>query len=213
MPRISHESSNARSSTSVLSQAIPVRRDRFVRSKSVPCPDCGAEVGASCVSAAGTPTQRHASRRRMALRAEAAEYSVDDVRFAVHMTFAQRRLILRNAGVTRSELADLLAINRTVMWTWLTTDHPAGPEGARFGAWLREHQDDRRAEMPAVLPEVVVQPQGKRCDPWSEPPPKRPDREPSRLDVGTLCDDCGKWLPGERHVCGRCYVKRNAARR
>lgn len=27
------------------------------------------------------------------------------------------------------------------------------------------------------------------------------------------CVDCGKWLPGERTVCGWCYVQRNASRR
>lgn len=26
------------------------------------------------------------------------------------------------------------------------------------------------------------------------------------------CEDCGKWLPGQRRVCGRCYVKRDQAR-
>jgi hypothetical protein len=36
---------------------------------------------------------------------------------------------------------------------------------------------------------------------------KRPEGEPSRLDVGTGCRECGKWLPGERSLCGACYVK------
>lgn len=39
------------------------------------------------------------------------------------------------------------------------------------------------------------------------------DQAPSRLDAGTACEDCGKWLPGERRVCGRCYVKRDEVRR
>lgn len=35
---------------------------------------------------------------------------------------------------------------------------------------------------------------------------KRPPREPSRLDAGSNCRECGKWLPGERQVCGACSV-------
>lgn len=30
----------------------------------------------------------------------------------------------------------------------------------------------------------------------------------SRLDVGSECRECGKWLPGERSLCGRCFVVR-----
>lgn len=33
------------------------------------------------------------------------------------------------------------------------------------------------------------------------------EREPSRLDAGSNCRECGKWLPGERILCGACYVK------
>lgn len=32
--------------------------------------------------------------------------------------------------------------------------------------------------------------------------------EPSRLDAGSNCQDCGKWLPGERRLCGRCLNRR-----
>ena len=28
----------------------------------------------------------------------------------------------------------------------------------------------------------------------------------SRLDVGSECTECGKWIPGERSLCGRCYA-------
>lgn len=28
----------------------------------------------------------------------------------------------------------------------------------------------------------------------------------SRLDGGSLCTSCGKWLPGERTLCGRCFA-------
>lgn len=39
-------------------------------------------------------------------------------------------------------------------------------------------------------------------------PPEREPGEPSRLDVGSHCQDCGKWLPGERKLCGQCLIKR-----
>jgi hypothetical protein len=30
----------------------------------------------------------------------------------------------------------------------------------------------------------------------------------ARLDVGSSCLTCGKWIPGERSYCGRCMAKR-----
>ena len=47
-------------------------------------------------------------------------------------------------------------------------------------------------------------------------PPKRSPQQPKsapRLDVGSTCRECGKWLPGERSLCGRCYVRAEAERR
>ena len=35
---------------------------------------------------------------------------------------------------------------------------------------------------------------------------RRPSTEPSRLDAGSECRECGRWLPGERSLCGRCSV-------
>lgn len=62
---------------------------------------------------------------------------------------------------------------------------------------------------PVVLPRVRT---GPVRDPANTPERyKRPPGE-SRLDVGSECRDCGKWLPGERILCGRCYVRRDASR-
>lgn len=47
-----------------------VKTDRRVPIRSVPCPDCAADVGEFCVKPDGTQTYRHVARRRMALRAE-----------------------------------------------------------------------------------------------------------------------------------------------
>lgn len=40
---------------------------------------------------------------------------------------------------------------------------------------------------------------------------RRGESEPSRLDVGGQCRECGKWLPGERSLCGRCSVLQGRA--
>lgn len=43
--------------------------DRAVRPRVVACPECKAEIGDGCVTAAGTPMQGyHRCRRRMAVR-------------------------------------------------------------------------------------------------------------------------------------------------
>lgn len=36
----------------------------------------------------------------------------------------------------------------------------------------------------------------------------RGPKEPSRLDAGSHCRECGRWLPGERSLCGTCYATR-----
>lgn len=76
---------------------------------------------------------------------------------------------------------------------------------------LRKHKTPRGEACPnvisgitkrlRVIPEVRIAPQGR---PRGE---KRPPSEPSRLDAGSACRECGKWLPGERSLCGACYVK------
>lgn len=37
----------------------------------------------------------------------------------------------------------------------------------------------------------------------------KPERPPSRLDVGGNCETCGKWIPGERRFCGQCSRRRD----
>jgi hypothetical protein len=42
----------------------------YVKIRSVPCPLCGAEAGAQCVTSTGEKTNGHRKRRALALRAE-----------------------------------------------------------------------------------------------------------------------------------------------
>lgn len=64
---------------------------------------------------------------------------------------------------------------------------------------------------PVVLPPVRTDPRPR--EPKTPPKPRvAPPREPSRLDVGSSCTDCGRWLPGERSLCGRCANHRKAAK-
>lgn len=73
---------------------------------------------------------------------------------------------------------------------------------------LRAHNDlfgDRcwnkaTGEATGITAPPVVVPAGNTS------PLPRPPSEASRLDVGSSCRDCGKWLPGERSLCGRCYA-------
>ena len=56
-------------------------------------------------------------------------------------------------------------------------------------------------------PPVVLPPErGDR--PSERPKAAEPaERRASRLDAGSLCQECGKWLPGERRMCGKCFVR------
>lgn len=87
------------------------------------------------------------------------------------------------------------------------------------GLLNRHHSTRRDGHCPSKVPagvklEVVAPPVviPERMHPVSaggtSAPPKRPDSEPSRLDVGSHCRECGKWLPGERSLCGRCSVRK-----
>lgn len=63
-------------------------------------------------------------------------------------------------------------------------------------------------------PEIKIRPTPKYT-PGRDPAvrgPQGPDPY-SRLEAGSECEDCGRWLPGERHVCGRCSNHRKANRR
>ena len=60
------------------------------------------------------------------------------------------------------------------------------------------------------VPPIVIPPQRG----GDGPRPRTPvEREPTRLDVGSNCRECGRWLPGEREYCGKCANAREAARR
>lgn len=78
---------------------------------------------------------------------------------------------------------------------------------------LRRHNDRRGVECSNRISgheeatgltaevEMPTPTRGKRPAAMPKPP-----SEPSRLDVGSNCVECGKWLPGERSLCGRCYA-------
>lgn len=56
-----------------------VKKLRGPSMRSVPCLDCGAEIGASCVSASGAERSGvHISRRRIALRRWQEQQVTDD---------------------------------------------------------------------------------------------------------------------------------------
>lgn len=65
----------------------------------------------------------------------------------------------------------------------------------------------RDNELPDELPPISLTPSGApRGD---VVPSSGPAVEGSaRLDVGSHCLTCGKWIPGERSYCGRCLAKR-----
>lgn len=39
--------------------------------------------------------------------------------------------------------------------------------------------------------------------------PYAADPAKSRLEAGSLCQGCGRWLPGERQLCNRCQRERD----
>lgn len=60
-------------------------------------------------------------------------------------------------------------------------------------------EDVTLAEIPPVIiPPPPAPSSGRRT--------KNDPKPPSRLDVGSTCQSCGKWLPGERRLCGRCQI-------
>lgn len=76
---------------------------------------------------------------------------------------------------------------------------------------MRKHKTPQGDECThrAGYAEVVLE----RLPPVVLPPNRVPsDRGPARLDVGSECRECGKWLPGERSLCGRCYAIKDASR-
>lgn len=63
----------------------------------------------------------------------------------------------------------------------------------------------RRLLAVDVTPPPIVLPLEPR--PPSRASQPKAERGPARLDAGSECRECGKWLPGERSLCGRCYVR------
>lgn len=78
--------------------------------------------------------------------------------------------------------------------------------GAHHSPWGRSCR--RRLLKVSIdeLPPVNIRKRGR-------PSPKRSEGTPARLDVGSNCRECGKWLPGERSICGACYVRSESTRK
>ena len=83
--------------------------------------------------------------------------------------------------------------------------HPTATGGVRM------HRDPEGVDCPFrgggeasidEVPPVVVPPHPPKRNAWV---PRDP-ATPSRLDSGSNCEDCGKWLPGERRLCGQCSL-------
>lgn len=64
----------------------------------------------------------------------------------------------------------------------------------------------RLLSVDVPIPPVSLPPAPSLSMPSKTQPRRR--SEPSRLDAGSECRECGKWLPGERSLCGRCYATR-----
>jgi hypothetical protein len=73
------------------------------------------------------------------------------------------------------------------------------PDGKEDCAYTATY--GRKVSVPKVQIVIPPQPRG---------PGERAarDRGPSRLDAGSNCRECGKWIPGERSLCGACFAKR-----
>jgi len=87
------------------------------------------------------------------------------------------------------------------------------------GTRLRRHKEPNGDQCPNVqlgeghvlkgpAPEVKIPRLSARSAQGRE---RRDESEPSRLDAGSNCRECGKWLPGERILCGRCSVSQGRA--
>lgn len=116
--------------------------DRAVKKTTVACPDCAAPVGARCTTKSGTFSNvAHRSRQRLAVRharAQEPSYSVADVEFARLVKPLDRLHAREAASLTRAALGRLLGTDGRQVSRWESGGVPGGPEGAAYGAWLRE---------------------------------------------------------------------------
>jgi hypothetical protein len=69
------------------------------------------------------------------------------------------------------------------------------------------HQAFYNKRPDVEAPPIVIGPEPKYRE-W-QPRVLREERPPSRLDVGSLCETCEKWIPGERSFCGQCLRQRH----
>lgn len=125
-------------------------RDRRVNVKTVPCPTCGAAVDVPCATPTGGRAI-HGSRRRMALRALNEDYKVADCQYATNLGPTLRRRIREAMSLSQAELARQLRVDRVRFRTWEEKQIVVtGPEGARYGIWLRATKAEAEARMDQV---------------------------------------------------------------
>lgn len=125
---------------------LPTRTDRRVPSRTIECPVCEAAVDNMCVSTVdGRPMKTaHKPRRRMAVRAlnHTEDYSAADCEYARRTPLARRRYIQAQQPGNYAQTAQLIGIPVNKYQWWLnaksTQGAVAGPDGAWYGAWLRD---------------------------------------------------------------------------
>lgn len=130
-------------------------RDRPVRSKAVPCPTCGAVVNEPCVSSTGG-RGIHGSRRRMALRALNEDYKVADCEYATNLGPRMRKLIREAMNLSQAALSAQIGMDRLRVRHWEEERVViTGPEGARYGIWLRETKAEAEARMEEIRRKIA----------------------------------------------------------
>lgn len=119
-------------------------RDRSVPVRSLAaCPNCGAQIGEGCTRPDGSAyASNHLPRRRMALRAERAggevEYDAEGPRWLDGVKIDARQAVRLRAGLSQRALGDRLSLGQSrVRMLESGRSRGAGPEGARYIAWLR----------------------------------------------------------------------------
>lgn len=110
----------------------------------VTCPTCDAGEGDRCVTAKGEPMRHsHGPRTRMAIRAMNRRLvtGTPDRAYVRTLTPIERRKVRKTAGLTQTELADLLGVSRSCLADVENGDvNPTTEWSARYGAWLRKQR-------------------------------------------------------------------------
>lgn len=111
--------------------------DRGINAKTVHCPTCGAEAGATCVTATGKQTGNHPTRRRMAIR---ALYDAGTLTASPHPVPTARQIYkTRTAlGLSVRQLAEQIGVSGQNIWTAERGRRPTGDAASRLADWFFE---------------------------------------------------------------------------